>query len=63
MLDDQPTGPGDQMIRYDLRLDRQTIRDLREMAERQGCGIGTVIRSCIASVIAKAKQGERTCRP
>ena len=41
-MDDQTKGPAD-LTRYDLRLDRQTIRDLAAIAERAGCGIGSVI--------------------
>ena len=43
-MDDQTKGPAD-LTRYDLRLDRQTIRDLAAIAERAGCGIGSLIRA------------------
>ena len=41
-MDDQ-NKPSD-LTRYELRLDRQTIRELAAIADRQGCGIGSVIR-------------------
>jgi hypothetical protein len=42
-MDDQ-NKPSD-LTRYELRLDRQTIRDLAAIAEREGCGIGSLIRA------------------
>jgi hypothetical protein len=40
-MDDQ-NKPSD-LTRYELRLDRQTIRDFAAIAERAGCGIGSLI--------------------
>ena len=42
MLDE--TKKSDDLLYYDLRLDRQTLRDLQAIAAEQGCGIGGVIR-------------------
>ena len=43
-MDDQTKAPPD-LTRYDLRLDKQTIRELAAIAERESCGIGSLIRA------------------
>jgi hypothetical protein len=52
MLDDQST---DDLTRYELRLDRCTFNDLKEIAEKQRCGIGGVVRFYVKNALAQAK--------
>jgi hypothetical protein len=49
------TQQDDDLIRYELRLDRATFDDLQEIAERQRCGIGGTIRFYVKNAIAQAK--------
>jgi hypothetical protein len=52
-------------IRFELRLDRKTFRDLQQISEQQRCGIGGVIRFYLNNAIARAKAksvAERACR-
>jgi hypothetical protein len=52
-MDDQTKAPPD-LTRYDLRLDRQTIRELAAIAEREGCGIGSLIRAyCRRGIVSE----------
>jgi hypothetical protein len=53
MINDRSTD--DDLVRYDLRLDRETFRDLQEIAAEQRCGIGGVIRFYVKNAILKAK--------
>jgi hypothetical protein len=55
MIDDQPTGPADQIIHFDLRLDRRTLSDLQAIAAEHSCGVGGTIRHFIKTSIAQAK--------
>jgi hypothetical protein len=51
MLDDQATK-ADDLIRYELRLDRRTFNDLKEIADKHHCGIGGTIRFFCKNAIA-----------
>jgi hypothetical protein len=45
----------DDLIRFELRLDRETFRDLQQISEQQRCGIGGVIRFYVKNAIASLK--------
>jgi hypothetical protein len=49
----------DDLVRYELRLDRKTFRDLQQISEKQNCGIGGVIRFYVKNAIASAKARSR----
>ena len=63
-MDNQTKAPTD-LIRYDLRLDRQTIRELAAIAKREGCGIGSLIRAYCRRGIASEHCAQSTpgCQP
>jgi hypothetical protein len=45
----------DDLVRYELRLDRKTLRDVQSISREHNCGIGGVIRFYLNNAIAKAK--------
>jgi hypothetical protein len=53
------TEQDDDLIRYELRLDRSLLKDLQHIAEQQRCGIGGVIRFYVKNAIASAKARSR----
>jgi hypothetical protein len=54
------TEQDEDLIRYELRLDRATFKDLQQISEQQRCGIGGVIRFYLKNCIASAKARSRT---
>jgi hypothetical protein len=49
----------DDLVHYELRLDRKTFRHLQTISEQHGCGIGGVIRFYVKNAIASAKARSR----
>ena len=50
----------DDLVHYELRIDRKTFHDLQQISEQQRCGIGGVIRFYVKNAIASAKARTRT---
>jgi hypothetical protein len=49
------TNEDDDLVRYELRLDRKTLRDLQSISREHNCGIGGTIRFFLHNAIAAAK--------
>jgi hypothetical protein len=52
---DKQSPQDDDQVHFDLRLDRQTFRDLQAIAEKQRCGVGGVVRFYVKNAISQAK--------
>lgn len=46
----------DDIVHYELRLDRPTLDALRALASRHGCGIGGEIRHIIKNALASSRR-------